>query len=209
MKQVYTIVILLMIMFISDFKCNDETPVKIQEELILVLPTRNESIELKIYKAYVLVGQRLLEDNLISITPKMFANFATVVAYCESDFNSKSVKLDQQGIAQITKDTRSACNIPDQLDLSVEQQVEYHELFLRKCSIKALRSVKSSVDFHALNFAPSRIFQDTLSKVSNKWLAALDFTKDDIITRDDFRLFQNRRIKQSSIFMQSIYNQRG
>ena len=207
MKKIIMVLFVIVLMITGNSTCNHqyEIPV-IQQEFTLVLPTKNKPLDVRIYNAYLLVGERLKLDNLITISAQSFAKAATIVAYCESDFNSKSIKLDQQGIAQITKDTRTACNIPDQLNLTIEDQVYYHEQFLRKCSTKALRAIKSSVDFHALNFAPSRTFSDTLSKVSNKWLAALDFTKDNIITREDFEIFQAKKIKQSTLFIRDLYN---
>lgn len=163
------------------------------------------SIEDIVFQEYYNMGKRLLQDNLITIPASQFAKIATIVAYCESNLNTKANKLDQQGIFQITEDTRKACNIPEQYDLSIDEQIKCHEIFLRKCSVKALRSIKTSVDFHALNFAPSRVFQDTLSKVTNKYLAALDFTRDNIITKEDLKIFQKKRVKNNK-YIYNLYN---
>lgn len=160
-----------------------------------------------LFDKYVKVGENL--QDLLSIDPVEFAMLSMVVHYCESNINTKAAgkginkASSQTGIFQITESTRKALNIPELAELSIDDQLKYYECFLRNCNKRYLKQVKNSVDLHKLHFAPSRFNSKVLSVVTNKYLKALDFNNDDVITEEDLLIFQKKRIKnnnQISIF---------
>lgn len=195
----------IVILLLSLFAYNVNTNTAAKQQLIIVIPETKQTVEELVYDCYYNVGKRLISDNLINISADQFATYATIVAYCESELNPKSNKLDQQGIAQITKDTRKSLGIASMKNMSIEEQINSHEKFFRKCSKKALKLIHSSTDFHALNFAPSRMHKTKLSDVTNKYLAALDFNKDNIITRDDLYLYQTKKVKYNK-YISDLFN---
>lgn len=157
----------------------------------------NEVVEEdSLFQDYIDLGVRLEKDSLLTIDPVTFAAAAIIVHYSESNIKPSAVGKDQTGIFQITDKNRKALNIPDLTNKTRKEQLVYYEKYLRSC--RNLNKVKTCLDLHVLNFSPSRFNSKVLSKVTNKWLKALDKTRDGIITRKDLALFQKKRVRCSN-----------
>ena len=137
------------------------------------------------------IAKRLDALGYISVTPEQFASFIWKVSYCESGHRVNVKSGDQLGLWQMTAETRRKLKVTHG---GLTIQANNYFKFLAKAGTK-LRRVKSSIDLHCYNFAPARFTQDTLSQVTNDGLRALDFNKDSVITREDIKLFQKKRLK--------------
>lgn len=138
------------------------------------------------------IAKRLDALGYLSVSPEQFATFMWKVSYCESGHkvNAKG-GAGSIGLFQMTKETRNRLKVKHG---SLNMQAENYYKFL-KAGGKRLRHIKNSVDLHCYNFTPANFRRDTLSQVTNDGLRALDFNKDSVITREDIRLFQNKRLK--------------
>lgn len=167
------------------------------------------AIEQKVFDEYIKCGERLLKDSLITISATEFARAATIVAYCESGLETTIKSGDNSvGIHQITvKNLLKLKTNPDKYtQMSIQEQIIIHEKFLRKINHRFLKSIKNPIDFHILNFAPSNYNKKVLSSTNNKYLKALDKDKDQIITDNDFVLFQDMRIATcKNQFIRDLY----
>lgn len=145
--------------------------------------------------------------DLITIDPATFAAACITVHYSESNFQKNVIGDNHSvGIWQVTKKTRKALSIPDISNMTIKEQLVYYEKYLRACPKNALSKVKNSIDLHVLHFAPFRTNKNILSKVCNKHLRGLDRDKDGVITREDLKLFQEKRIRNSQQ-VTNIYDQ--
>lgn len=160
--------------------------------------------EVSLFQEYTNLGIRL--QDVLKIDAVTFAAASLIVHYSESGLKTNVIGDNfSMGICQLTATTRLGLNIPlDITNQSIKQQLIYYEMFLRACPKKALARIKNSVDLHALHFAPSRT-SEVLSKASNKNLQALDFDNDSFITKKDLKLFEEKRIKESSQ-LTNLYN---
>lgn len=140
------------------------------------------------------IAKRLDKLGYLSVSPDKFASFMWVVSYCESghkiDVKGKDA-AGSIGLFQMTKETRSRLKVKHG---GLKVQAENYFKFL-KAGGKRLRHIKNSVDLHCYNFRPPIFTRDTLSQVTNPQLEALDFNKDSVITREDIRLFQKKKLK--------------
>lgn len=140
------------------------------------------------------IAKRLNELGYLSVSPEQFASFIWKVSYCESGHKVKAKGTDAAGslgLWQMTADTRKKLKVRHG-GLSV--QAENYFKFLAAGGNK-LRWIKSSIDLHCYNFTPSNFRKDTLSQVTNDGLRALDLNQDSVITREDIKLFQKKRLK--------------
>lgn len=169
-----------------------------------IFPNEEVVEEDSLFQDYMNIAYRL--GDLITIDAATFAAASITVHYSESAYQNVTGDADSNGIFQATKATRKALNISSMENMPVREQLVQYEVFLRACSKKALQSIKNSEDLHALHFAPSRMFSKILSKASNRNLKALDKNKDGVITRDDLKLFQQQRVKDSQQ-VKIIYDQ--
>ena len=167
------------------------------------------SFEERVFFEYTKCGERLLKDSLISISPTEFARAATIVAYCESGLKTNVKSGDNSvGIHQIT--VTNLLNLktsPEEYtNMDVSEQIKIHEKFLRSVNRRFLKSMKTPIDFHIINFSPSKYNKNILSSTSNKYLKALDKNHDRLITVIDFVLFQDARINHSkNKFIRDLY----
>lgn len=190
--------ILLLCMMCTNKLCNQtlSTPIFKIEHIM------TETLEQEALKYYTRVARNLFNQALIKVPIDTFAKWCVIVAWCESNLNTKAHNGSQQGICQLTRKTRKYLRIPDNiLDQTLARQVYYHYLYLTECSLKILKGVRSSEDLHFLNLKP---FGERKLKVSKK-TKALDFDNDGYITPNDLRLFQLKRIKENSV-IEEMYN---
>lgn len=140
------------------------------------------------------ISHRLNDLGYISVTPEQFAEFIWKVSYCESGHKIDAKGKDAAGsigLFQMTEETRQRLKVSHG---GLKVQAENYFKFL-KAGGKRLRHIKNSVDLHCYNFRPPIFTRDTLSRVTNPQLKALDLNKDSVITREDIRLFQKKRLK--------------
>lgn len=140
------------------------------------------------------IANRLDKLGYLSVTPKQFASFMWIVSYCESGHKVNAKGKDAAGsigLFQMTKETRSRLKVKHG---GLKVQAENYYKFL-KAGGRKLRYIKNSVDLHCYNFTPGNFKKDTLSQVTNPQLKALDLNKDSVITREDIRMFQKKRLK--------------
>lgn len=140
------------------------------------------------------IANRLDKLGYLSVTPKQFASFMWVVSYCESGHKVNAKGKDAAGsigLFQMTKETRSRLKVKHG---GLKVQAENYYKFL-KAGGRRLRYIKNSVDLHCYNFTPANFKRDTLSQVTNPQLEALDLNKDSVITREDIRMFQKKKLK--------------
>lgn len=170
-----------------------------QQSLVVKFDKKIEvlGIEEQTYKYYLIIAQCLKKDNLITVSPKKFAKWCTIMGWCESNLNTKVEFNGQQGIPQLTKNTRSLLGIPDILDCTIEQQVWYHYRYFLNCP--NLRQVKSLEDLHMMNFKPYGIRK---SKANGN---PLDLDENGWIDKSDLKLFHKKRIKENKIIKQMYY----
>jgi hypothetical protein len=141
------------------------------------------------------VGVELKKFGL-PVTPKEYAKMAVVVAYCESNLETTTNAKDgSQGLFQFTASTRRILETGDISDDTFGEQVSYHFKYLI-CTGK-ISQIKSVVDLHQLNFAPSSSLKKRVICKSSEYLSGLDVDKDALITRDDLSLFENNRTKNN------------
>jgi len=81
--------------------------------------------------------------------------------------------------------------------------LDYYYLYLKQT--KKLHLVKSALDLHVLNAAPSRFNQKILLHVRGN-LKYLDYDKNKIINREDLAEFQLRCCRESA-FLQCLTQQ--
>lgn len=146
-------------------------------------------------------SEQLEQKGLISISSQEFAKAATIVMWCESNLKTTSKdKLNAQGLFQIMPKTRRYLNLPEDIrDLSFEQQLEIYEMFLVKSG--HLYKVQNSVDLHVIGFAPSKFSKKVFyPKKVNPYL---DYDGDGVLTRNDLKLFQNKRV-ESNTFVKNL-----
>ena len=152
-------------------------------------------------------------QDVLTIDAYDFAIASMIVHYSESNLKTNAygkgvnTASSQVGIFQITEATRKALNIPKLDSLTLSEQLLYYEKYLRNCNKNYLAKIKTSVDLHVLHFAPSRFNKNVLSKVNNKYLAALDLNKDNVITREDLFKFQIKRARNNNQIQTFIINQ--
>ena len=180
--------IILSLLLLSITCCNNTPHLSNKEEKIQ---------EVSLFQEYINIGTRL--QDVLNIDAVTFAAASLIVHYSESGLKTNAIGDNfSMGICQLTATTRSGLNIPlDITHQSIKQQLIYYEMFLRACPSKALARIKNSVDLGALRFAQSRN-NEILSKVTNKNLKALDFDNNSYITKEDLKLFEEKRIKESS-----------
>lgn len=139
------------------------------------------------------ISKRLDSLGYITVTPEEFAKFLYIVSLCESNHQFNAVNDGQYGWWQMTKETHKKLGV--KVSKKRCGQANNYYKFLLAIGKTKLRKVRNSVDLHCLNFAPGRDMNGILSQVSNPSLNALDFNKDSVITREDLKLFQQKRIK--------------
>lgn len=140
------------------------------------------------------IAKRLDALGYLSVTPEQFASFMWVVSYCESGHKINAKGKDAAGsigLFQMTKETRSRLKVKHG---GLNVQAENYFKFL-KAGGRKLKCINNSVDLHCYNFTPANFKRDTLSQVTNPQLKALDLNKDSVITREDIRMFQKKKLK--------------
>ena len=155
-----------------------------------------EIVHTKTLKEYCLdISTRLDKLGYLSVSPEKFSQFILIVSYCESGHKPSISGKDgagSHGLWQMTTATRNKLRLKKRN--SIKDQSENYFKFLKTVGVK-LKQVKSSADLHCINFAPGRPVNGILSKVTNPHLDALDFNRDSVITKQDFVLFQNKKLK--------------
>ena len=140
------------------------------------------------------ISKRLDDLGYLSVTPEQFAEFMYKVSYCESGHKINAKGKDSAGsigLWQMSKETRRKLKVTHG---GLNIQAENYYKFL-VAGGKKLRYIKNSVDLHCYNFTPGNFRKDTLSRVTNPQLEALDLNRDGVITREDINLFQKKRLK--------------
>ena len=148
------------------------------------------------YQLYRITGNILERQGLISIDGDRFAKYCTIISFCESNLDPTAISNGQQGICQLTKTTRYKLGLPlDITDVSIGDQIIYHQNYLLACSPKLLKKVKTVEDLHFLNFKPfgKRFVLAMRATVD------LDFDNDGWITPADLKTFQLNRIKENPV----------
>mgnify|MGYP000853883859 FL=1 len=139
------------------------------------------------------IACKLDKLGYLSISPETFADYMFIVAKCESNHTLDALNGDQTGLWQHTEATMKKLHMKPPTTL--ENQAYNYLIFLKAVGKKKLRKVKTSVDLHCYNFAPCRNKDGILSIVNNPGLEALDFDKDSVITKNDLKIFQQKRLK--------------
>lgn len=170
-----------------------------QQPLEVVYTKEIEQIsnEQTVYNAYLNIAICLKANNRISISEEQFARYCTIMGFCESNLNTQSESNGQQGIPQLTRNTRRLLGIPDILNCSIEEQVWYHYKFFMVCP--NLRFVKTLEDLHMINFKPYGVRKSRANG------SKLDFNKDGWITLLDLSIFHKKRIKENKTIKQMYY----
>lgn len=168
-----------------------------------------------VYKRYDMEGKRSLlremameldRDYGLAVSVEEFADMCMVVLYCESNLEPTTVSRDgtQFGINQLTVRTINHLGIP----MGVENYDFSGQLrFFKKYLIATGRisDIRSTVDLHVLNFAPSIPFsRDSICGIGGNGLSALDMNKNLYIDRGDFIIFQKKRCS-SNKFINGVY----
>lgn len=138
------------------------------------------------------IASRLDKIGYLSVSPEKFSQFLWIVSYCESGHQIAASDGMSIGLWQMTDETKRKLGLTK--SNSIQSQAEGYYSFLKALGKKRVRSIKSSVDLHCYNFAPCRNKEGVLSKVTNAGLAALDLNGDSIITKQDLKLFQTKRL---------------
>lgn len=139
----------------------------------------------------------------ITVPPEQFAKYVMIVFWCESRLNKNNHNGTQQSLFQITKRNRELLGIPELDDCTEQEVLDYYYLYLKET--KKLHLVKSALDLHVLNAAPSRFNKETLLHVRGN-LKYLDYDKNKIINRKDLAEFQLRCCRESA-FLQCLIQQ--
>jgi len=170
-----------------------------QQPLEVVYTREIEQIsnEQTVYNAYLNIAICLKANNRISISEEQFARYCTIMGFCESNLNTQSESNGQQGIPQLTRNTRRLLGIPDILNCSIEEQVWHHYKFFMACP--NLRFIKSLEDLHMTNFKPYGVRKSRANG------SKLDFNKDGWINKIDMMLFHKTKIKENKIIKQMYY----
>lgn len=144
----------------------------------------------------------LKSKGVISIHPDSFAKAATIVMWCESRLETTSQdRLGSQGLNQLLPQTRELIGAPKDIrNRSFREHLDYFESYLILTGKS--QKIKCSIDLHALNFAPSRFHKEIFCNTT-PGLKALDENKDGVISREDLKIFQNKRIK-SNAFIKNL-----
>lgn len=176
--------------------------------LFLCLPLVNFNSEIRcVYQCeHTLVDKiNMWAKNVkeITIPSEEFAKYCIIVFWCESRLNKNNHNGTQQSLFQITKRNRELLSIPELHDCTEEEVLDYYYLYLKQT--KKLHLVKSALDLHVLNAAPSRFNQKILLHVRGN-LKYLDYDKNKIINREDLAEFQLRCCRESA-FLQCLTQQ--
>lgn len=147
----------------------------------------------KSLKEYCLeIAHRLDKLGYLSVSPEEFSEFIYIVSYCESGHKLNATDGISVGLWQITTENRKRLKLKPPTTL--ENQADNYFRYLKAIGKKRVRSIKNSVDLHCYNFS-LRDKDGILSRVTNKGLDALDLNRDSVITKEDIRLFQKKRLK--------------
>lgn len=148
----------------------------------------------KTLKDYCLeIAIRLDKIGYLSVSPEKFSEFIYIVSYCESGHKLNATDGISVGLWQITAENRKRLKLKPPTDL--ENQADNYFKYLKAVGKKRIRSIKNSVDLHCYNFS-LRDKDGVLSKVTNPGLDALDLNRDSVITKEDLKLFQNKRLNE-------------
>ena len=139
----------------------------------------------------------------LTIPKEQFAKYCMIVFWCESGLNKYSKNGAQQSLFQMTSKTRIALGIPDLQDCTEEELLDYYYVYLK--ATKKLHLVKTCLDLHVLNAAPSRFHYNNLLTVRGA-LRFIDYDKNNIITKQDLLRFQEKRCKESRFIQLLILN---
>lgn len=151
-----------------------------------------EIVHKKDIKDYCLdISFKLDRLGYLSVSPQQFAKFLWIVSYCESGHQLTASDGVSIGLFQMTADTKRRLGLPK--SNSLESQAEGYFRYLKALGKNRVRSIKNSVDLHCYNLTV-RDKDGVLSKVTNSKLDALDLNKDSVITKEDLKLFQNKRL---------------
>lgn len=130
----------------------------------------------------------------LTIPPEQFAKYCIIVFWCESGLNRRAKNGAQQSLFQMTNNTRTALGIPDLQDCTEEELLCYYYVYLK--ATKKLHLVKTCLDLHVLNAAPSRFHCNNLLSARGA-LKFIDYDKNNIITKQDLLQFQEKRCRES------------
>lgn len=164
------------------------------QQSFLYQDDKPKSIEEQTYNIYLLVGECLIKDKRITISKEKFARYCTIIAWCESGINPKANYKGQQGIMQMTRNTRRLLHLPKNITAKcLEMQIWYHYMFFLECG-KSLKRAKTVQDLHMVNFKP---FGSRTYIVQGRH--DLDLNKDGLVNVIDLKRFQIRQSKYNPI----------
>ena len=154
------------------------------------------------YTALQVFAVHLKQEKIIAVHPEQFAKFMLCVFYAESNLKTTAKWDGQQGINQLTPQTRKRLGLPN--DISKDtflQQLEYFKTYL--VATRQGLKIKRVYDLHILNFSPYKIGQEYLCKANPaKNLHHLDKDKDGDITVKDMKIFIAQRCKENKFVWQ-------
>jgi hypothetical protein len=180
-----------------------------EEKDIITLSIENKTDEPQNFEErYTIVKEfadSMYSRGKIVAKPELFANALLIITYCESGYDTTIKGSDgakSTGLFQFTKRTREILNIEKNMnEYSFKEQIWLYERFIDATYPASIRC-KTIEDFHIMNFAPSKVGKNVLSKVTNKHLKGLDMDGDSLITKNDFKLFQEKRCREQPELMQ-------
>lgn len=156
------------------------------------------------YAALQKFADELENENIISVPSKDFAKFMLCVFYAESNLNTKAHWNGQEGINQLTAETRARLGMPANIrNDGFLQQLQYFKQYL--IATNQGKKVTRVYDLHILNFSPYKVGKDFLCVANpEKNLHYLDLNKDGDVTSVDMKLFIEKRCSENK-FVYSIF----
>jgi hypothetical protein len=156
------------------------------------------------YTALQIFADELKAENIISVSSKDFAKFMLCVFYAESSLNTKAHWNGQEGINQLTAETRVRLGMPANIrNDGFLQQLKYFKQYL--IATNQGKKITRVYDLHILNFSPYKVGKDFLCVANRaKNLHYLDLDKDGNVTNVDMAIFIAKRCKENK-FVNNIF----
>ncbi len=149
------------------------------------------------YAALQIFAVHLHQEKIIAVHPEVFAKFMLCVFYAESNLKTSANWDGQQGINQLTPQTRKRLGLPNDISKDgFNQQLQYFKTYL--VATRQGKKIKQVYDLHILNFSPYKIGQEFICKADPaKQLHWLDLDKDGDVTAKDMKIFIAKRCKEN------------